>query len=86
MSISRGRYVVKFCRPNESYTGRPIPESGRCNTTSFWMVAVHSRTRGSLIQIPGPSFGVFADFEQAKTWAIQRLNELVAQEQDNAGI
>ena len=87
MSVSKGRYVAKFCRPNKSYTGRPVPMSGRGVDTALWLVSIHRRhSQRTLIQVESRNIGVFADFEQAKAWAISRLNELVAQEQDNAGI
>lgn len=70
MSISRGRYVATFCRPGEKFTG----EKTKFRDNS-WVGLDY-------VDILPVAYR-FPTFEEAKAWAIQRLNELIRSDNEH---
>lgn len=72
MSISRGRFVATFCRPGCKFTGE------RCEfRDNNWIVFINIRDRSRVLLLsPGDIHPAFDRFEDAKAWAIARLDDL----------
>jgi len=83
MSMSKGRYVACVCPPGYQYFRRRGVWTRRPSGTIGYLIAIKYRCLGgSLATIKNAYKNTFED---AKLWAVARLNELVAEEQDNAG-
>lgn len=82
MSISKGRYFAMFAKPGHGFDGKKTSYKIDC-----WRVFMHRRSGFDLYLLEGSdAFESFPTFEQARVWAVDRLNELVEREQANAGI
>lgn len=77
MSISKGRFVATFAKPGHDIYGRRDKD-----IKHRWIVFINERQYLDLeVMDWNTSVREFPTFEQAKLWAVARLNELVAEEQ-----
>ncbi len=80
MSISKGRYVACFKKPCHSWYGRYY---GKCKLGSLtWSIIVYAGSGRRRAAVAVCWVDNIATFAEAKLWAVARLNELVAQEQE----